>query len=103
MNRRRTLLTALGAASLTGSLAGGLTASLPARAQPAANNTDKVWRIDVLQPGGAQAREVLHAQRELPKALRAAGYVEGKNLVIDWRLGDPTPSASRARPKNWCA
>ena len=99
MNQRRTLLTALGAlgagsltgglaGSLTASLAGALTASRPARAQPAANNADKVWRVGVLQPGGAQAREVLHAQRELPKALRAAGYVEGKNLVIDWRLAD---------------
>ena len=91
MNQRRTLLSALGAlgaGSLTGGLAGSLTASLPARAQPAANNADKVWRIGVLQPAGAQAREVLHAQRELPKALRAAGYIEGKNLVIDWRLGD---------------
>lgn len=36
------------------------------------------------QQGGA----VLRLQRELQQALRAAGYIESKNLAIEWRYSD---------------
>jgi len=56
-----------------------LAASLAAEAQP---QTGKVWRIGVLMslyPPDADAPQALR------QGLRTLGYVEGQNLVIDWR------------------
>jgi len=62
-----------------GALAGGLLAKpLGAEAQPAA----KVWRVGVLMdlyPPDANPPQALR------RRLRDLGFVEGRNLVIDWR------------------
>ncbi len=91
MNQRRTLLSTLGALG-AGGLTVSLSSSLPASAQQADkkpdNKADKIWRIGALYQSNAQTNEARLAQRELPSALRAAGYVEGKNLEIDWRFAE---------------
>jgi ABC-type uncharacterized transport system substrate-binding protein len=80
VDRRRFLLT---------SLACALAAPLAAGAQP----TGKAWRIGVLMnlyPPDADPPQALR------KALRDLGYIEGQNLVIDWRYqlgqGDRLPT-----------
>jgi putative ABC transport system substrate-binding protein len=74
LNNRRRLVIALGA--------GALTAPLAAFAQ----KKGKVWRIGFLEPstaaGTARWAEALRA------GLRDLGYVEGKNLVIEFRTAD---------------
>src|SRR3981081_873406 len=69
MNRRDAVvaLVALGAAV-------GSRASL---AQP----QGKIWRVGVLSPTSANTNAFLKRMREL-------GYVEGKNLMIEWRFAD---------------
>ncbi len=80
MNVRRAVLLALGLVALA--------VVLPAFAQP----SDRIWRVGYLSavdksnPGGA-----LFVQ-----GLRELGYVEGRNLVIDWRYAGPKPDALRA-------
>ena len=67
--RRRFLVTLLGSA---------LAAPLVTKAQQA----NKVYRIGYLAPGlGIEGREVSFRQ-----GLREHGYVEGKNIEIDWRF-----------------
>ena len=64
---------------LFGLTLGALSAPLAAEAQP---QTGKVWRIGVLMslyPPDADAPQALR------QGLRTLGYVEGQNLVIDWR------------------
>ena len=80
MRTRRTLLAALGA----GTLAHTLTRALPALARPA----DKVWRVGVLAQYSAESSVGQMMQRGLPPALGELGYIEGKNLVIEWRFAD---------------
>ena len=74
MNKRRNLIVALGAAALV--------SPLSSLAQPAT----KVARIGYLGPttaaGAANRIEALRA------GLRKLGYVEGKNLVIEFRWAD---------------
>ena len=70
---RRTFILAVGAL---------LAASLDARAQPVA----KVYRIGILEPiPAAQNAANLDALR---KGLRNFGYVEGRNLIIEYRSAD---------------
>src|SRR5213596_1806736 len=66
-----------------GGVAGGLFATpLGARAQPVA----KVYRIGILEPiPAAQNAANLDALR---KGLRNFGYVEGRNLIIEYRSAD---------------
>ena len=67
--KRRELITLLGAAAAW---------PLAARAQqPAA----KVWRLGILQPG-APPEPLVEAMRE---RLRDLGYVEGRNIVLEYR------------------
>jgi putative tryptophan/tyrosine transport system substrate-binding protein len=89
MDRRRFLLT---------SLAGVIATPFAAEAQP----TGKALRIGVLMnlyPPDADPPQALR------QALRDLGYVEGQNLVIDWRYqlgqGDrlPTLAAELVRLK----
>ena len=80
MNHRRKLLTALGT--------GALAAPFGAFAQPPAKPAEKTWRIGVLaQSNRAAALDPLFSGA-FPLGMRELGYVEGKNLLIEWRFGD---------------
>ncbi len=74
MNNRRKLLVALGA--------GALAAPLTSLAQQKGN----VWRIGFL--GAASASGFARRVDALRAGLRDLGYVEGKNLVIEFRWAD---------------
>jgi len=45
----------------------------------------KVWRVGMLN---AASRDSAPAYRFLPKMLRELGYVEGQNLMFEWRFAD---------------
>lgn len=53
-----------------------------------AQRQDKVWRIGFMGQIGRPDAFETHIFSSLPRALRELGYVEGKNLVIEWRYGD---------------
>ena len=73
---RRTLLTAFGA--------GALTAPFTAPAQPG-KAPDKIWRVGFLSQNRANDFS------PFVQGLRELGYVEGKNLVIEWRSAEGDP------------
>ena len=76
MNKRRDLLVALGAVALVTPLA------------CFAQRPDRVWRVGFLS---ARSRPVSLDSDEysgFPQGMRELGYVEGKNLVIDWRYAE---------------
>ena len=73
MNKRRKLVIARGA--------GALTAPLGSFAQPG-----KVWRIGWL--GNRRPDTGSHPSAAFLRTLSELGYVEGKNLVIEWRFAD---------------
>ncbi len=80
MNRRRETIAALGAGLLAG--------ALPAFAQQASTPSGKIWRVGFLLP---RPRPVLIDTEFIggfPQGMRERGYVEGKNLVIEWRFAD---------------
>ncbi len=77
MNNRRKLVMALGA--------GGLTAPFPSFAQ----QQGKVWRIGFLAQGTRPASlPDAYAYGAFLRAMRELDYVEGRNLVIEWRFAD---------------
>ncbi len=79
MQRRKTLL-ALGA--------GLLANALPALAQAQPKPAEKIWRVGVLAlPNSTAALDPLFSGA-FPLGMRDLGYVEGKNLVIEWRFAD---------------
>jgi ABC-type uncharacterized transport system substrate-binding protein len=66
-----------------GAVTGGLlTAPLAAEAQPAG----KVYRIGVLSTTGPEQEQFIWA--DLRGQLRERGWIEGQNLVIDWRYAE---------------
>jgi putative ABC transport system substrate-binding protein len=73
MNNRRKLIIALGA--------GALTAPFGSFAQPG-----KVWRVGFLSPVSASG--ISQYTDAFLKGMRELGYVEGKNLVVEWRFAD---------------
>ncbi len=73
MNNRRKLMVALGA--------GALAAPFASFAQAPA----KVWRIGYLSP---QSRLNPPYDRAFLQGMGEHGYVEGKNLIIEWRFSD---------------
>ena len=76
MKNRRKILFALGA--------GALAASFGSTAQP----QSKVWRVGFLTVPNRPADLDAHYLGGLAKGMRELGYVEGKNLVIEWRFAD---------------
>lgn len=76
MNNRRKFLFALGA--------GALAAPLSSFAQ----QQGKVWRVGFLAHRSRPASLDSDFYGAFPRGLRELGYVEGKNLVIEWRFAD---------------
>ncbi|MFM9970796.1 MAG: ABC transporter substrate-binding protein [Burkholderiales bacterium] len=83
MNNRRKLIVALGAGALTAPF-GGL-----------AQQLGKVWRVGFLMPRPRPASIDADYIGTFPRGMRELGYVEGKNLVIEWRFGDNNPERIR--------
>ena len=77
MNNRRKLVVALGA--------GALANALPGFAQQPAK-PDKIWRVGFLALGSRASGIPFIAA--IVQGLRELGYVEGGNLVIEWRYAD---------------
>ena len=80
MNRRRETLAALGA--------GLLAHASPAFAQQAPKPSEKLWRVGFLAPRGRPASLDADFIGGFPVGMRERGYVEGKNLLIEWRFAD---------------
>ena len=76
MNNRRKLIIALGA--------GALGASFRLLAQPQA----KVWRVGFLALPSRPASFDSHFYGAFVQGMRELGYVEGKNLIVEWRFAD---------------
>lgn len=76
MNNRRKLLVALGA--------GALAAPFSSFAQ----KPGKVWRVGFLAQRSRPASLDFDIYGAFPRGMREFGYVEGKNLVIEWRFAD---------------
>ena len=74
MNNRRKLLVALGAGALAGPLA------------CFAQQQGKVWRVGYLSPRIRPASLDSDIYGPFVDGMRELGYVEGKNLVIEWRF-----------------
>jgi putative ABC transport system substrate-binding protein len=76
MNNRRKLVGALGAGMFTVPLT------------PFAQLQGKVWRVGFLSPRGRVDSIDSDYYGGFTKGLRELGYVEGKNLTIEWRFAD---------------
>jgi putative ABC transport system substrate-binding protein len=76
MNVRRKLIVALGA--------GALAAPFRAFAQP----QGKVWRVGFLSTRRIEIADSDFAYGSFRQGMRELGYVEGKNLVIEWRSAE---------------
>ena len=79
MNHRRKLLAALST--------GALAVPFGVFAQPA-KPADKIWRVGFLGPRNRPASMDADFIGGFPQGMRERGYVEGKNLVIEWRFAD---------------
>ena len=82
MNNRRKLLVALGAAALGSPLT------------PHAQPQSKVWRIGIL--GVASAAGLVKEVDAIRAGLRDLGYVEGRNIVIEFRWAESNPERLKA-------
>lgn len=74
MNNRRKLVIALGA--------GAVVLPLHAFAQPKA----KIWRVGFLSQRSRPVSLDAEIYGAFPRGMRELGYIEGKNLVIEWRF-----------------
>ena len=74
--RRREFITALGGAAVW---------PIAARAQ-----TSKVWRIGYVATNTAASTDAVEAPRRQAflNAMRDLNYIEGQNIVIEWRFAD---------------
>jgi putative tryptophan/tyrosine transport system substrate-binding protein len=79
MNHRRKLVVALGG--------GVLTAPFGAFAQ----QPGKVWRVGFLAFPTRPSSLDSHVFGAFPRGMRELGYVEGKNLTLEWRFADGKP------------
>ena len=77
MNIRRKLVLALGA--------GTFTAPFAARAQSPPATAGKIWRVGFLASPGRPVDLDAHYYGAFKHGMRELGYVEGKNLIIEWR------------------
>ena len=80
VNQRRTLITALGAGAL------GQVMALPAIAQAQGKPAEKIWRVGYLGTRTRPASIDADFANGFVQGLRERGYVEGRNLVIEWRF-----------------
>ena len=80
MNIRRKLLTALGAGALAAPF--GSRAQQPAK--PATTAPGKIWRVGFLAASNLGAGTF----NGFTEGMREIGYIEGKNLKIEWRIAD---------------
>ena len=80
---RRGLITALGAGTFTGTLCYGLSAFAQTPPKPA----DKIWRVGLLAQAG-QASQGAGNHQAFLRGMREQGYVEGRNLQVEWRFAD---------------
>ena len=80
MTCRRLLLCAIG----TGAFAN----TLDAFAQAAGAASGKIWRVGFLSLGPRPASLESNFLGAFPLGMRELGYVEGRNLVIEWRYAD---------------
>ena len=78
-NYRRKLIITLGT--------GALAAPFGAFAQPA-KAPEKLWRVGFLAPRKQPTSMEADFIGGFPQGMRERGYVEGKNLVIEWRFAD---------------
>ena len=76
MNNRRKLVIALGA--------GALASPFGSFAQ----QQGKVWRVGILFPGSRQSLQDAGRDQLFQQGMRELGYVEGKNLLLEWRFAD---------------
>lgn len=76
MNNRRKLIIALGA--------GALASPLSSFAQPAT----KIWRVGFLSPRHVDFVNSDYIYGPFTRGMRELGYVEGKNLAIEWRSAE---------------
>jgi putative ABC transport system substrate-binding protein len=76
MNKRRQILLALGAAAIVMPFASF------------AQQQAKVWRIGFLAYRGRPVSLDADVFGAFPRGMRELGYVEGKNLMIEWRFGE---------------
>ena len=79
MNRRRKLIITLG----TGALAAPFGAFAQQSKAP-----EKIWRVGFLAPRTRPALMDADFLGGFPQGMRERGYVEGKNLIIEWRFAD---------------
>ena len=80
MNIRRKLIAAAGA--------GALTAPLASLAQPPPAPAGKIWRVGFLASPGRPVDLDAHYYGAFKHGMRELGYVEGKNLIIEWRWAE---------------
>ena len=60
----------------------------------------KTYRLGILSPGGAPAPSVPTMLNLVPKALADLGYVEGRNLVIEFRSATGSRTGTRLSRKS---
>ena len=89
MNQRRTLVLALGSGALTAPFA-ALAQQPNAPAAPA-GAPGKIWRVGFLSLPTRPANLDTHYLGAFAQGMRELGYVEGKNLLIEWRFADNAP------------
>jgi len=76
LNTRRSLVLALGAASFAAALGSF------------AQQQGKVWRVGFLSPRRRPASLDSDYYGAFPRRMKELGYVEGRNLIIEWRFAD---------------
>jgi putative ABC transport system substrate-binding protein len=76
MNKRRKIIIALGASALTAPFGSF------------AQQQSKVWRVGFLSSRSRPASLDTDVYGGFPRGMRELGYVEGKNLTIEWRFAE---------------